>query len=131
MYYLLMLLLAILDPTAFTFGVMISLCSLIFVLSLFYVNFRVLIMVILIVFARFTINNFLLVDMGQEQLATFAKFDSMFKLADILLGILLIISILMGVVIGRPLIGESLYQVIRRQWIKRKATRAINKAIGK
>lgn len=131
MYYLLMLLLAILDPTAFTFGVMISLCSLIFVLSLFYVNFRVLIMVILIVFARFTINNFLLVDMGQEQLATFAKFDSMFKLADILLGILLIISILMGVIIGRPLIGESLYQVIRRQWVERKATKAINKAIGK
>ena len=129
MYFLIMLFLAVIDPTAVTVGILIALSTLVFVLSIFYVNAKYIFFVISIALTRFILNNILLVDIEPDKFIVLMV--DAFKWLDILLAILLSLSLMIGIFIGRPLSGESLYQLAVRIKVERKALKLMKKHIGK
>ena len=129
MYFLIMLFLAVIDPTAVTVGILIALSTLVFVLSIFYVNAKYIFFVISIALTRFILNNILLVDIEPDKFIVLMV--EAFKWLDILLAILLSLSLMIGIFIGRPLSGESLYQLAVRIKVERKALKLMKKHIGK
>ena len=129
MYFLIMLFLAVIDPTAVTVGILIALSTLVFVLSIFYVNAKYIFFVISIALTRFILNNILLVDIEPDKFIVLMV--EAFKWLDILLAILLGLSLMIGIFIGRPLSGESLYQLAVRIKVERKALKLMKKHIGK
>lgn len=129
MYFLIMLFLAVIDPTAVTVGILISLSTLVFVLSIFYVNAKYIFFVISIALTRFILNNILLVDIEPDKFIVLMV--EAFKWLDILLAILLSLSLMIGIFIGRPLSGESLYQLAVKIKVERKALKLMKKHIGK
>ncbi|MDH2020739.1 hypothetical protein N5J41_16550 [Acinetobacter ursingii] len=129
MYFLIMLFLAVIDPTAVTVGILIALSTLVFVLSIFYVNAKYIFFVISIALTRFILNNILLVDIEPDKFIVLMV--EAFKWLDILLAILLSLSLMIGIFIGRPLSGESLYQLAVKIKVERKALKLMKKHIGK
>ncbi len=129
MYFLIMLFLAVIDPTAVTVGILIALSTLVFVLSIFYVNAKYIFFVISIALTRFILNNILLVDIEPDKFIVLMV--DAFKWLDILLAILLSLSLMIGIFIGRPLSGESLYQLAVKIKVERKALKLMKKHIGK
>lgn len=129
MYFLIMLFLAVIDPTAVTIGILIALSTLVFVLSIFYVDAKYIFFVISIALTRFILNNILLVDIEPDKFIVLMV--EAFKWLDILLAILLGLSLMIGIFIGRPLSGESLYQLAVRIKVERKALKLMKKHIGK
>ena len=129
MYFLIMLFLAVIDPTAVTVGILIALSTLVFVLSIFYVNAKYIFFVISIALTRFILNNILLVDIEPDKFIVLMV--EAFKWLDILLAILLGLSLMIGIFIGRPLSGESLYQLAVKIKVERKALKLMKKHIGK
>ena len=129
MYFLIMLFLAVIDPTAATIGILIALSTLVFVLSIFYVNAKYIFFVISIALTRFILNNILLVDIEPDKFIVLMV--DAFKWLDILLAILLSLSLMIGIFIGRPLSGESLYQLAVKIKVERKALKLMKKHIGK
>ncbi|MDH2073068.1 hypothetical protein N5J44_16305 [Acinetobacter ursingii] len=124
-----MLFLAVIDPTAVTVGILIALSTLVFVLSIFYVNAKYIFFVISIALTRFILNNILLVDIEPDKFIVLMV--EAFKWLDILLAILLSLSLMIGIFIGRPLSGESLYQLAVKIKVERKALKLMKKHIGK
>ncbi len=129
MYFLIMLFLAVIDPTAVTIGILIAISTLVFVLSIFYVDAKYIFFVISIALTRFILNNILLVDIEPDKFIVLMV--DAFKWLDILLAILLSLSLMIGIFIGRPLSGESLYQLAVRIKVERKALKLMKKHIGK
>ena len=129
MYFLIMLFLAVIDPTAVTVGILIALSTLVFVLSIFYVNAKYIFFVISIALTRFILNNILLVDIEPDKFIVLMV--EAFKWLDILLAILLSLSLMIGIFIGRPLSGESLYQLAVKIKVERKALKLMKKHIAK
>lgn len=129
MYFLIMLFLAVIDPTAVTIGILIAISTLVFVLSIFYVDAKYIFFVISIALTRFILNNILLVDIEPDKFIVLMV--EAFKWLDILLAILLSLSLMIGIFIGRPLSGESLYQLAVRIKVERKALKLMKKHIGK
>ena len=129
MYFLIMLFLAVIDPTAVTVGILIALSTLVFVLSIFYVDAKYIFFVISIALTRFILNNILLVDIEPDKFIVLMV--DAFKWLDILLAILLSLSLMIGIFIGRPLSGESLYQLAVKIKVERKALKLMKKHIGK
>jgi len=129
MYFLIMLFLAVIDPTAATIGILIAISTLVFVLSIFYVDAKYIFFVISIALTRFILNNILLVDIEPDKFIVLMV--DAFKWLDILLAILLSLSLMIGIFIGRPLSGESLYQLAVRIKVERKALKLMKKHIGK
>ena len=129
MYFLIMLFLAVIDPTAATIGILIAISTLVFVLSIFYVDAKYIFFVISIALTRFILNNILLVDIEPDKFIVLMV--EAFKWLDILLAILLSLSLMIGIFIGRPLSGESLYQLAVRIKVERKALKLMKKHIGK
>ena len=129
MYFLIMLFLAVIDPTAVTVGILIALSTLVFVLSIFYVDAKYIFFVISIALTRFILNNILLVDIEPDKFIVLMV--EAFKWLDILLAILLSLSLMIGIFIGRPLSGESLYQLAVKIKVERKALKLMKKHIGK
>ena len=124
-----MLFLAVIDPTAATIGILIAISTLVFVLSIFYVDAKYIFFVISIALTRFILNNILLVDIEPDKFIVLMV--DAFKWLDILLAILLSLSLMIGIFIGRPLSGESLYQLAVRIKVERKALKLMKKHIGK
>ena len=129
MYFLIMLFLAVIDPTAATIGILIAISTLVFVLSIFYVEAKYIFFVISIALTRFILNNILLVDIEPDKFIVLMV--EAFKWLDILLAILLSLSLMIGIFIGRPLSGESLYQLAVKIKVERKALKLMKKHIGK
>ena len=129
MYFLIMLFLAVIDPTAATIGILIAISTLVFVLSIFYVDAKYIFFVISIALTRFILNNILLVDIEPDKFIVLMV--DAFKWLDILLAILLSLSLMIGIFIGRPLSGESLYQLAVKIKVERKALKLMKKHIGK
>ena len=114
MYFIIAFLLALLDPTAFAFGLLLALGGVTCVLSFFYVNARFVMAVIMIALARAVIH-LMSVDFGTEALSIIQAFEPFFKITDALLGVGLYFFILIGIFAGGPVHGESIYQLIKRQ----------------
>lgn len=129
MYFLIMLFLAVIDPTAVTVGILIALSTLVFVLSIFYVDAKYIFFVISIALTRFILNTIFLVDIEPDKFIVLMV--DAFKWLDILSAILLSLSLMIGIFIGRPLSGESLYQLAVRIKVERKALKLMKKHIGK
>ncbi|WP_329417945.1 hypothetical protein [Acinetobacter indicus] len=124
-----MLFLAVIDPTAVTVGILIALSTLVFVLSIFYVDAKYIFFVISIALTRFILNTIFLVDIEPDKFIVLMV--DAFKWLDILSAILLSLSLMIGIFIGRPLSGESLYQLAVRIKVERKALKLMKKHIGK
>lgn len=122
MFYLLATILALLDPTAFAFGLMFSAVCAMLALGLFYVNARVVFMVFLIAIMRLVIQTFILPDFGlpAESMPIFTNINSVFKWLDLIMGIAYGLLILLGMVNGRPLTGPSVYEIIQHRIKKSK-----------
>ncbi|RCT89638.1 hypothetical protein [Acinetobacter baumannii] len=117
MFYLFALILALLDPTAFAFGLALSVCCMMFALGFFYVNARIVLMIVLVALMRFFVNTVMLPEFGDlnaDHLTLFTSINSALKWLDLLMGIGFSLLVVMGVVNGRPMTGLSMYEVIRK-----------------
>ncbi|MCE7534300.1 hypothetical protein LZV35_18275 [Acinetobacter nosocomialis] len=105
---------AMLEPTAFAYALILSLACLMLVLGFFYVNARVVFMVFAALVARLMLVIFL-ADLNPDMNAQFAWIDPITQWIDIILGVLFSLLVFIGVINGGSVTGLSVYEMLQQR----------------